>query len=862
MPAISSNGTGGGNWSAAASWAGGVVPTILDDVTVVIGDTITLNTTGLICNSLVVNSGSTINASTTASSDITIETTGTFQSGSTTTIDLSSVPLITCTWYLNGAQSGDGYVNWQDGVTSCVLKGANRTRRTRLNGAVAASATSMTVVDATNWAIGDELWIGSTDGNFNTSHTENVQVTSVSGNIIGFTPALGFAHSDTGYVTNNSSNLTFESENTTTSYSTWGRIIHECFALSGDGTRLMQDVAFHRLGNGYSKYGVQLYLNIDQNKTFYGTGAGFINCAAHDFATWALQIRSSTGGGRFYVNFDGFVASTVLNASWTGAIVFNGGVYMQTPIKGITMLRMGYPNGRATEVLTNSKTTFDDCIFMGCRYVSISRRMHFTNSSILGNSSAFYDNPELSFDNCDLGTEFGCYNEKVFDTRRVSGTTTKNCTIQTIKNPISTYLASDCIESARVTFENKNNDVDSQEIYTNESYIVPTWSKDTTTIKRGDGSLKILGTSAISEKAYEIDFYAASGVTQRVVGYIQVDANYYNLGTWNPPTVEIMQGSTVLATHTATTACNGAWEYFDISGVQLTGVTQQLKIVITAKKAGSSGFCWVDGIPTQPIVQKARHYGFTFDEVNPIRTVDPYFSASETTAIAYTGVTLNDTTKEITFSAGTADTGQKFYDYSQAYLAANLNNEIAFTRAGGTMFLTTGWTVIDPTYTDIAWGNGTVQFTSTGTKTGSFDSVTFDFTVAGTYSMGGSSFSGTVELVNTSGGVVTVQLPTGVSYINTGPNITVELPVPTLTITGHTIGSTVVINDLDSIDPQELGTELKRVNVTTGDVTYAGASGNLVSISMFATGYKPYYQEYTIGSTDATFTIIPILETN
>lgn len=42
MAAISSNGTGGGNWSAGSSWVGGVAPVAGDDVTIVSGDVITL----------------------------------------------------------------------------------------------------------------------------------------------------------------------------------------------------------------------------------------------------------------------------------------------------------------------------------------------------------------------------------------------------------------------------------------------------------------------------------------------------------------------------------------------------------------------------------------------------------------------------------------------------------------------------------------------------------------------------------------------------------------------------------------------------------------------------------------------------
>ena len=53
--------------------------------------------------------------------------------------------------------------------------------------------------------------------------------------------------------------------------------------------------------------------------------------------------------------------------------------------------------------------------------------------------------------------------------------------------------------------------------------------------------------------------------------------------------------------------------------------------------------------------------------------------------------------------------------------------------------------------------------------------IVFDFTVAGDYDFGSASFVGDVELVNTSGGAITVTLLTGTSYINTGPNITVTL---------------------------------------------------------------------------------------
>ena len=42
MASIQSNGTGGGNWDVGASWTGGVSPGSGDDVTIQLGDTITM----------------------------------------------------------------------------------------------------------------------------------------------------------------------------------------------------------------------------------------------------------------------------------------------------------------------------------------------------------------------------------------------------------------------------------------------------------------------------------------------------------------------------------------------------------------------------------------------------------------------------------------------------------------------------------------------------------------------------------------------------------------------------------------------------------------------------------------------------
>jgi hypothetical protein len=67
-----------------------------------------------------------------------------------------------------------------------------------------------------------------------------------------------------------------------------------------------------------------------------------------------------------------------------------------------------------------------------------------------------------------------------------------------------------------------------------------------------------------------------------------------------------------------------------------------------------------------------------------------------------------------------------------------------------------------------------VQITPAGTWVIPFNGVNFRFSTAGTYDFRSATLTGTVTLTNTSGGAVTVKVYPGVSYINAGPNITVE----------------------------------------------------------------------------------------
>lgn len=179
---------------------------------------------------------------------------------------------------------------------------------------------------------------------------------------------------------------------------------------------------------------------------------------------------------------------------------------------------------------------------------------------------------------------------------------------------------------------------------------------------------------------------------------------------------------------------------------------------------------------------------------------NPFVVASEAAALAYTGITISGSGKTITLSS--AHTLQEVYDYAQAWAAqsGNMQYEEPLSSIDGSTFtMPTGWTFIPAgylTYGSQSLAGGTIQLGAAGTYAPKLGTITIDFTAAsGTYALGGGSYSGTITLVNTGGGSLTVELPSGTSYVNTGPNITVSTPLEYqgITFSGVIDGSQVKI---------------------------------------------------------------------
>jgi len=162
MADITSNGTGGGDWSAGGTWVGGSAPGAGDTATIAVGDTVTYDiNTGSEVDLAGLTINGTLEADTAAGSytlkvSANINGSGSFNIGSPST-DYPS----TCTFVIDfdaTASSFDG-----SGGLTCNFYCTNPTNTyVKLSGAEAAGQTALSVdtdVTSDEWSAGDTIWI-------------------------------------------------------------------------------------------------------------------------------------------------------------------------------------------------------------------------------------------------------------------------------------------------------------------------------------------------------------------------------------------------------------------------------------------------------------------------------------------------------------------------------------------------------------------------------------------------------------------------------------------------------------------------------------------------------------------------------
>jgi hypothetical protein len=763
---------GSGNWSAGATWVGGVAPTSADDAIIASGHTVTLSGSCPV-QSITVNTGGTLTCSTTVSTTLTIQRGLTQQTGSNVTLDVSSNVAVTCTVILNnvrGANTLNYFWNVAGGA-SCVLKGFPKKRWTTLTADMVVGATTCTVADATGWQTGDKLVFGTTQA-YNATPRVDVSTgtNTVSGTSISNITPTTYAHASGGLVGNFSSNLVIRPN--TAGDATCVRMEQNSSTRTGF-TRTVTDVEFSGL---------------NQASSFPSRGLGLTAVFVGADGTGLLTPYTRVGGNAFWDCRWGFYVSGLNTPVPRDNNIF----YMPSASEGVVQIEGVYCGDETDSVIFRggsgtggfSVRGMPGIKLIGCKATacsgpgfSVAQEQQIIDCDSYANVTGIaLSSGGVYGQNCRVGTQFGgaAINSNAFAVTGIPKVGLTDSFIQTAGTFASGLNTA--TPGATVDLINRSGDVTAQERYLRDGNI----KRNNATVYRSASSLAIQPTALASNINRTQSIPCAAGQTIRIVGYVRMDTAFWNAGDCNLPTVSLTGLGATPVTFTATSAANNAWEKYDLSITNSSGNDGNFVLTFTANaKTVSTGTVYFDGVPDAPFITKARHYGFTFNETSPVVTVNPYTVANEATAAAYTGATINAGTKRVTFGVGVINTLAELYDYSQAWGVLNISSEMPWVRAGQLLSLTSGWAVVDPAITGVTWGGGIIEWTTPGVISGSFDSNTFRFATEGTYDLSMATFAGTIHLTNTSGGdVIVIVLPSGIDYVNDDPGtITVETAV-------------------------------------------------------------------------------------
>jgi hypothetical protein len=839
-----------GDWNTAATWSPAQVPTINDTVTIT--HTITL-LGSCECTTGIVNSPGILQVSTAGNTWLRWKGPGQFRlnTGTSLRCDLSAFPDVTFQIepLYTGAASDVSHL-YHDGGAAINLKGAYRKRVTRVQGAQAVGSSgnrSIVVDDATGWRVGDSLFLVMTEGGTTTNKSDRLTITSVTGGPLNATIVVNLAATPIAYskltrayIANESSNVRMATAGKQCRVLIRTQYIAQPIPTRFEDFEYKADFVGSFSSDGYtfqmnSQYGAS-------NQMGASRGGGVFNSAfAVDFA---IVTMTSVESYEPFVRQDNLFTNKMSGTNsggmlqFSGSNTYSGGTDLRAACFGQPMYYLQAP--RAGNAV--------DCIIAGTANggtSNIGEGVTFTRLKVWGCHDGFYGyGIGAKFVDSEFDVEFaGISSQRLsFGAHLFWDVVFENCRFASAYlNSVVSSNVSEYTKGTRIFLRNKNQDANIQEAYTQVKSNGPTFKRDTSIKNRGDASTMVLAAGTAFVPTHYVTFTIPAGASYLVKGFVQYD----NVaGNANPPRIGVdganvtMTGTNVsVNVYTCPSGIN-TWNAFDLTLSHSNSYATTVRLAYDARSSSATEVkAYFDGVPDDPWVQSARHYGYIFDN-NAYRTVNPVLTVNEATAIAYTGVTI--TGSQITVGAGTANTWAKVYAYSQAYYCLNIGSAVLVSSVDGNNFVV-------PLTTKVSWPamgadgtlvGGWLLLTTSGVKTYKLSGTKIDFTVAATdYDFATTAFSGTVELVNTSGGNVTVAIPAGVSFINTGPNITVNVPTVTkgLAFTNLVAGSQVKVFTA--------GTQIElfsdNTSATTETWSLAGGTDSTVDYTVMKAGYLP-----------------------
>lgn len=849
---------GSGNWTSTtvnAPWPSGTVPTNADDVTIAKNHVVTLDATTCVANTVTLAVGTTgadnggqLTCSTSASSKLTLQA-GITSPGSTTVafstylnFDMRSASAgVVCEIVQNAAHGTN------NGITasgSWNMRGLVKKRWSTINSALVANTTkSVVIADCTGWVVGDKLIFATTSAYSATPATDEVTIATITPGAgttatvtwtdgLGTGGAVANAHAANCPVGNFSSNLILRPN-------TSGQVAF--FHANGSATssnvdQYFTDVEVRGCKNGTTQGAQPIGINTSSNRL-----TNVSNNALYNYdTTAALYLRSvSKTVTRQYNIFYSSVASAGCGGGQdvSGLAEIGPDEYycVFRSANGLVPLFMNqHQNGHWISGITSAAGPSNGGVALQGRIgVQINDCSFWSSNAGISVNTLGYAN------RCVFGSSVfsGCDNSNSSINNGPGLVTMTDCVYPSNMRIIGLTAG---LPNAFINVVNKNADPAVQEIYGSHSLTVPIIQRDTSLASTGRSTSAVLMTmNAATAVTQAFQVLTKAGQTINIQCLVRKSSSpAYGASTLPSVTISGLGITPVVTTMAGGTAAD-TWETLTCSATNSGSADGLLTVTFTGQSATAGAKCWFSGVPIAPFVSRCRHYGYTFDEASPTRTVNITTSAAEATAAVYTGMTVTWGTSLSTVALSADQTFQKLYDYTQAQACLSVGSAVPLTGAGvaGSPALfaagaltTTGYTVNGAgsismgsfvltasvpwvyTYTGGTFSQATTVPSFNGGTLAIGASGTYTYTQAGStllqvtptspssYTLSSGSFTGTLTVNNMAAHAVTIYVPSGTttsSTGNTGGAITFSAPIvqQSVTLTGVLAGSRVQIYD-------------------------------------------------------------------